>query len=244
MIVGLSGELMVRTHWKSQAATFALGPRDAVFIPANRAIRGPVVLRVRDRLARRRAEISAMSGAARRARRMRDRQRCVLGIDVGGTSIRAGLFVPRSGVDPACSRDPHGSVGRRASRAGARSGRRARGRGSRQQVRIVGPQGGHRRARARRPGRRDREPRNPAVAIGSSPQGVRCVRRGDHRVRCAGSGLGRSAPRRGARQSDVPVCRRRHGHQLDPVHRGSALSRSAWTCHRVRERPDLRRRGS
>ncbi len=33
MIVGLSGELMVRTHWKSQAATFALGPRDAVFIP-------------------------------------------------------------------------------------------------------------------------------------------------------------------------------------------------------------------
>jgi glucokinase len=28
---------------------------------------------------------------------MRQRQRCVLGIDVGGTSIRAGLFVPRSG---------------------------------------------------------------------------------------------------------------------------------------------------
>jgi len=37
-----------------------------------------------------------MSGAARRATRTRDRQRCVLGIDVGGTSIRAGLFVPRS----------------------------------------------------------------------------------------------------------------------------------------------------
>jgi mannose-6-phosphate isomerase-like protein (cupin superfamily) len=33
MIVGLSGELMIRTHWKSQAATFELGPRDAVFIP-------------------------------------------------------------------------------------------------------------------------------------------------------------------------------------------------------------------
>jgi glucokinase len=28
---------------------------------------------------------------------MRKRQRCVLGIDVGGTSIRAGLFIPRSG---------------------------------------------------------------------------------------------------------------------------------------------------
>jgi glucokinase len=27
---------------------------------------------------------------------MRDRQRCVLGVDVGGTSIRAGLFVPRT----------------------------------------------------------------------------------------------------------------------------------------------------
>lgn len=38
-----------------------------------------------------------MSGAARRATRTRNRQRCVLGIDVGGTSIRAGLFVPRSG---------------------------------------------------------------------------------------------------------------------------------------------------
>ena len=37
-----------------------------------------------------------MSKAARRASRIRDRQRCVLGIDVGGTSIRAGLFVPRS----------------------------------------------------------------------------------------------------------------------------------------------------
>ena len=33
MLVGLSGELMVRTHWKSQSSTFALGPRDAVFIP-------------------------------------------------------------------------------------------------------------------------------------------------------------------------------------------------------------------
>lgn len=33
MLVGLAGELMVRTHWKSQAATFELGPRDAVFIP-------------------------------------------------------------------------------------------------------------------------------------------------------------------------------------------------------------------
>ncbi|MGH8263310.1 MAG: cupin domain-containing protein [Steroidobacteraceae bacterium] len=33
MIVGLTGELMIRTHWKSQAATFELGPRDAVFIP-------------------------------------------------------------------------------------------------------------------------------------------------------------------------------------------------------------------
>jgi glucokinase len=38
-----------------------------------------------------------MSDGARRAMRRRDRQRCVLGIDVGGTSIRAGLFVPRSG---------------------------------------------------------------------------------------------------------------------------------------------------
>jgi mannose-6-phosphate isomerase-like protein (cupin superfamily) len=33
MIVGLSGELMVRTHWKSKASTFEVGPRDAVFIP-------------------------------------------------------------------------------------------------------------------------------------------------------------------------------------------------------------------
>lgn len=38
-----------------------------------------------------------MSGAAQRATRARNRQRCVLGIDVGGTSIRAGLFMPRSG---------------------------------------------------------------------------------------------------------------------------------------------------
>jgi glucokinase len=30
--------------------------------------------------------------------RARGRQRCVLGIDVGGTSIRAGLFLPRSGA--------------------------------------------------------------------------------------------------------------------------------------------------
>ncbi len=33
IIVGLSGELMVRTHWKSQVATFELGPSDAVFVP-------------------------------------------------------------------------------------------------------------------------------------------------------------------------------------------------------------------
>jgi mannose-6-phosphate isomerase-like protein (cupin superfamily) len=33
MLVGLDGELMVRTHWKSQSSTFELGPRDAVFIP-------------------------------------------------------------------------------------------------------------------------------------------------------------------------------------------------------------------
>jgi hypothetical protein len=33
MLVGMAGELMVRTHWKSQASTFELGPRDAVFIP-------------------------------------------------------------------------------------------------------------------------------------------------------------------------------------------------------------------
>jgi predicted NBD/HSP70 family sugar kinase len=39
-----------------------------------------------------------MSRFARRTVRARDRQRCVLAIDVGGTSIRAGLFVPRSGA--------------------------------------------------------------------------------------------------------------------------------------------------
>lgn len=33
MIVGLSGELMIRTHWKSQGATLELIPRDGVFIP-------------------------------------------------------------------------------------------------------------------------------------------------------------------------------------------------------------------
>jgi mannose-6-phosphate isomerase-like protein (cupin superfamily) len=33
MIIGLTGELMVRTHWKSQSTTFELGPRNAVFIP-------------------------------------------------------------------------------------------------------------------------------------------------------------------------------------------------------------------
>ncbi len=33
MVVGVSGELMVRTHWKSKSSTFELGPRDAVFIP-------------------------------------------------------------------------------------------------------------------------------------------------------------------------------------------------------------------
>ncbi len=38
-----------------------------------------------------------MSTAARRPKRRRARQPCVLGIDVGGTNIRAGLFVPRSG---------------------------------------------------------------------------------------------------------------------------------------------------
>jgi glucokinase len=38
-----------------------------------------------------------MSSASRRSTRTRNRKRCVLGIDVGGTSIRAGLFVPRSG---------------------------------------------------------------------------------------------------------------------------------------------------
>jgi mannose-6-phosphate isomerase-like protein (cupin superfamily) len=35
MLVGLSGELMVRTYWKSESATFELGPRDAVFVPEN-----------------------------------------------------------------------------------------------------------------------------------------------------------------------------------------------------------------
>jgi len=38
-----------------------------------------------------------MSRAARLGSRSRNRPRCVLGIDVGGTSIRAGLFLPRSG---------------------------------------------------------------------------------------------------------------------------------------------------
>lgn len=33
MIVGLSGELLVRTHWKNQVATFELKPGDAVFVP-------------------------------------------------------------------------------------------------------------------------------------------------------------------------------------------------------------------
>jgi hypothetical protein len=33
MIVGQSGELLVRTHWKSQVATFELSSSDAVFIP-------------------------------------------------------------------------------------------------------------------------------------------------------------------------------------------------------------------
>ncbi len=33
MIVGMTGELMVRTTWKSKSSTFELGPRDAVFIP-------------------------------------------------------------------------------------------------------------------------------------------------------------------------------------------------------------------
>jgi quercetin dioxygenase-like cupin family protein len=33
MIVGLTGELLVRTHWQSQSETHELGPRDAVFIP-------------------------------------------------------------------------------------------------------------------------------------------------------------------------------------------------------------------
>ncbi len=38
-----------------------------------------------------------MRRAARLSARARNRQRCVLGIDVGGTNIRAGLFLPRSG---------------------------------------------------------------------------------------------------------------------------------------------------
>jgi mannose-6-phosphate isomerase-like protein (cupin superfamily) len=33
MLVGLEGELVVRTHWKSKSTTFELGPRDAVFVP-------------------------------------------------------------------------------------------------------------------------------------------------------------------------------------------------------------------
>ena len=33
MVVGTSGDLMVRTHWKSKSTTFEMGPRDAVFIP-------------------------------------------------------------------------------------------------------------------------------------------------------------------------------------------------------------------
>jgi mannose-6-phosphate isomerase-like protein (cupin superfamily) len=33
MLVGTSGELMVRTHWKSMSATFEMGRGDAVFIP-------------------------------------------------------------------------------------------------------------------------------------------------------------------------------------------------------------------
>ena len=183
-----------------------------------------------------------MSGAARRARRMRDTS-CVLGIDVGGTSIRAGLFVPRSGRSGMFARSARKH--RAADVTHSRAQRPSRARSWKPATdRIVGPQGGHRRARTRRLARRDREPRSPAVAIAPSPQGVRRVRRRDHRLRCAGGGLGRSAPRGGTRQSDVPLCRRRHGHQLDPVHRRSALSRSAWTRHRVRERPDLRRRGS
>jgi glucokinase len=38
-----------------------------------------------------------VSRKPRRATRLQKRQRSVLGIDVGGTSIRAGLFIPRSG---------------------------------------------------------------------------------------------------------------------------------------------------
>jgi mannose-6-phosphate isomerase-like protein (cupin superfamily) len=33
MIVGLTGELMVRTHWNGTASSFAIGQRDAVFVP-------------------------------------------------------------------------------------------------------------------------------------------------------------------------------------------------------------------
>ncbi len=33
MVVGTSGDLMVRTPWKSKSTTFEMGPRDAVFIP-------------------------------------------------------------------------------------------------------------------------------------------------------------------------------------------------------------------
>ena len=33
MLIGTSGELMVRTQWKSQTASFELNPRDAVFLP-------------------------------------------------------------------------------------------------------------------------------------------------------------------------------------------------------------------
>jgi mannose-6-phosphate isomerase-like protein (cupin superfamily) len=33
MIVGIGGELMVRTLWKSKSETLELGPRDAVFVP-------------------------------------------------------------------------------------------------------------------------------------------------------------------------------------------------------------------
>ena len=33
MLVGLGGELMVRTQWKSQSKSFELGPGDAVFVP-------------------------------------------------------------------------------------------------------------------------------------------------------------------------------------------------------------------
>ena len=165
-----------------------------------------------------------MSGAARRATRTRNRQRCVLGIDVGGTSIRAGLFVPRSGSlrHVRAIRTEASSGGRHALARAAAVAREVVEAGSRSGLSVA--QGGHRCARARRPGWRDREPRSPAVAIDSSPQGVRCLRRRDHRVRCAGGGLGRSAPRRSTRQSDVPVCRCRHGNQLDPVHRRSALS--------------------